>query len=160
MSEEPRLNSGRGLIDRKLVEAPPVILLLAFPRRHFWFVSSKVFFFSFFLGSFYCCCVYLSHTYSSIEATCPSMPAALFASRLCFIRFVCVDRSCFVWWTNAEARARIGRPQTSSSPQYFLLLAVPKRLFCFGSFVIIDVARCYLWLFTLYINTKISKNSC
>ena len=41
-----------------------------------------------------------------------------------------------------------------------LLLAVPRRLFCFGSLVILDVARCYLWLFTLYINIKISKNSC
>ena len=30
----------------------------------------------------------------------------------------------------------------------------------FGSLVILDVARCYLWLFTLYINIKISKNSC
>ena len=28
------------------------------------------------------------------------------------------------------------------------------------SLVILDVARCYLWLFTLYINIKISKNSC
>ena len=34
------------------------------------------------------------------------------------------------------------------------------KLFCFGSLVILDVARCYLWLFTLYINIKISKNSC
>ena len=34
------------------------------------------------------------------------------------------------------------------------------RLFCFGSLVILDVARCYLWLFTLYINIKIGKNSC
>ena len=32
--------------------------------------------------------------------------------------------------------------------------------YCFGSLVILDVARCYLWLFTLYINIKISKNSC
>ena len=32
--------------------------------------------------------------------------------------------------------------------------------FCFGSLVILDVARCYLWLFTLYINIKIGKNSC
>ena len=29
-----------------------------------------------------------------------------------------------------------------------------------GSLVILDVARCYLWLFTLYINIKIGKNSC
>ena len=33
-------------------------------------------------------------------------------------------------------------------------------VFCFGSLVILDVARCYLWLFTLYINIKIGKNSC
>ena len=44
--------------------------------------------------------------------------------------------------------------------QYFLLLDVPRRLFCFGSFVIFDVARCYLWLFTLYTKIKIGKNSC
>ena len=37
---------------------------------------------------------------------------------------------------------------------------VNLRLFCFGSLVILDVARCYLWLFTLYINIKIGKNSC
>ena len=41
-----------------------------------------------------------------------------------------------------------------------LLLVVPRRLFCFSSLVILDVARCYLWLFTLYINIKIGKNSC
>ena len=41
-----------------------------------------------------------------------------------------------------------------------VLLAVPRRLFCFGSLVILDVARCYLWLFTLYIKIKIGKNSC
>ena len=46
------------------------------------------------------------------------------------------------------------------APRWFLLLAVPGRLFCFGSLVILDVARCYLWLFTLYINIKISKNGC
>ena len=33
-------------------------------------------------------------------------------------------------------------------------------LTCFGSLVILDVARCYGWLFTLYINSKIGKNSC
>ena len=37
----------------------------------------------------------------------------------------------------------------------------PKAaFFCFGSLVILDVAHCYLWLFTLYINIKIGKNSC
>ena len=44
--------------------------------------------------------------------------------------------------------------------QYISLLAVPRRLFCFGSLVILVVARCYLWLFLLYINIKIGKNSC
>ena len=43
------------------------------------------------------------------------------------------------------------------APKKFLLLAVPRRLFCFGSLVILDVARCYLWLFTLYINIKYVK---
>ena len=46
------------------------------------------------------------------------------------------------------------------APQYFLLLVVLRRLFCFGVMVILDVARSYLWLFTLYINIKIGKNSC
>ena len=35
-----------------------------------------------------------------------------------------------------------------------------KNLFSVGSLVILDVARCYLWLFTLYVNSKIGKNSC
>ena len=38
--------------------------------------------------------------------------------------------------------------------------AIPRRLFCFGSLVILEVARCYLWLFTLYVNIKIGINSC
>ena len=33
----------------------------------------------------------------------------------------------------------------------------PKAVFCFGSLVILDVGRCYLWLFSLYINIKIGK---
>ena len=35
-----------------------------------------------------------------------------------------------------------------------------RRLFCFGSLVILDVACCYLSLFSLYINIKIGKNIC
>ena len=38
--------------------------------------------------------------------------------------------------------------------------AVSKSQFSDISLVILDVARCYLWLFTLYINIKIGKNSC
>ena len=42
-------------------------------------------------------------------------------------------------------RGLVGRGLVEA-PRYFLLLAVPGRLFCFGSLVILDVARCYLWL--------------
>ena len=41
-----------------------------------------------------------------------------------------------------------------------LFLAVPRRLFCFGSLVILDVVCRYLSLFLLYINIKIDKNRC
>ena len=95
-----------------------------------------------------------------IVATCPSILAARFAFCLYFIRFVFAVRSCF----SGEPKQNQGRgsvnPQISSSPQVISLLAVPRRLFCFGSLVILDVARCYLWLFSLYINIKIDKNSC
>ena len=58
------------------------------------------------------------------------------------------------------SRARADRPQTSWRPPVISLLAVPRLLFCFSSLVILDVACCYLWLFSLYINIKIGKNSC
>ena len=45
--------------------------------------------------------------------------------------------------------------QTSSSPPVILLLGVPRRLFCFGSLVVLDVLFRYLSLFLLYINIKI-----
>ena len=45
-------------------------------------------------------------------------------------------------------------------PPIISLLAVPRQLFSFGLLVILDVARCYLWLFSLHINIKIGKNSC
>ena len=52
-------------------------------------------------------------------------------------------------------------PKPTNQPtQVIIFLAVPMRLFCFGSFVISDVARCYLWLFSVYINIKIGKNNC
>ena len=34
------------------------------------------------------------------------------------------------------------------------------KIFCLDSLVISDVACCYLWLFSLYINIKIGENSC
>ena len=88
---------------------------------------------------------------SSIVATCPSIPAARFASLLCFIRFVLFD---------IRTMARVGRPQTGSNSLGISLLAVPRRLFCFGSLMILHVACCYLWLFSLYINIKIGNSSC
>ena len=42
-----------------------------------------------------------------------------------------------------------------SLPMSLGLGYVPRRLFCFGSLVILDVARCYVLLFPLYINIKI-----
>ena len=97
---------------------------------------------------------------SSILTTCPSIPAVRFAFLILFYSYVFVVLSCFEWGTKAEPRARVDRPQTSSSPPVISLLAVPGRLFCFGSLVILEVACCDLWLFSLYINIKIGKNSC
>ena len=46
-------------------------------------------------------------------------------------------------------------------PPVIFIAGRPKAaLLFFGSLVILDVARCYLLLFTLYINIKIGKNSC
>ena len=41
-----------------------------------------------------------------------------------------------------------------------LLLAVPRRLFCFDSLVGLDVVFRYLSLFLSYINIKIGRNRC
>ena len=65
-----------------------------------------------------------------------------------------------VWGTKPEIRARVGRPQTSWSPPVILLLAIPRQLFCFGSFVVLDVVFRYLSLFLLYITIEIGKNRC
>ena len=62
-------------------------------------------------------------------------------------------------WTGMDLGRGLVDRKLVEAPQ-FLLLAVPRRLFCFGSLVILDAARCYLWLFTLYINIEIGKNSC
>ena len=61
-------------------------------------------------------------------ATCPSIPAARFAFRVCF---VCVVYICFIWRTKAELRARVGRPQTSSSPPVIFLAGRPKAALLF-----------------------------
>ena len=48
----------------------------------------------------------------------------------------------------------MGRPQTSSSPSVILLLAVPKRLFCFGSSVVLDLVCSYVLFFLLDIKIE------
>ena len=79
------------------------------------------------------CCVYLIYTYSRIEATCPSIPAARFASRLClFVLFLL-----FVVVLSDEPRAGVGRPQTSSSPPVIFIAGRPKAallVWFFGDF--------------------------
>ena len=40
-------------------------------------------------------------------------------------------------------------------PRVIFIVRRPKAAFLFGSLVILDVARCYLWFFTLDINIKI-----
>ena len=54
-----------------------------------------------------------------------------------------------------EAWKREGLEEGMPPPAPIIsLLAVPRRLICFGSLVILDVACWYLWLFSLYINIK------
>ena len=48
-------------------------------------------------------------------------------------------------------------PPPPRTPSAILLLAVPRRLFCFGSLVILDVVCRYLSLSVLYINIEIGK---
>ena len=51
-------------------------------------------------------------------------------------------------------------PSPPPRPHEISLLAVRRRLFCFGSLVILDLACCYLLLssvFLLYINIKLVK---
>ena len=95
----------------------------------------------------------------SFNTSCPLFFLFVFYS-FCFI--VC---SCFVWGTKAESRARgladrkLVQAPPPPPPSNFIA-GFPRQLFCFGSLVILDVACCYLWLFSLYLNIKIGKNSC
>ena len=71
---------------------------------------------------------------SSIVAICPPIPAAHFAFRSCFIRFVFLVPSCCTWGTKAELRARVGRPQTSSSPPVIFIAGRLKAALLFWFF--------------------------
>ena len=57
-------------------------------------------------------------------------------------------------------RGLVDRKLVEATPPVIILLAVPRRLFCLGSLVILDVVCRYLSLFLLYINIKIGKNRC
>ena len=59
-----------------------------------------------------------------------------------------------------QGRGLVDRKLFKASSPVISLLAVPRSLFCFGDLAILDVARCYLWLFSVYINMKRGKNSC
>ena len=43
-------------------------------------------------------------------------------------------RSCCIWWTKTEAKARVGRPQTSSSPPVIFIAGRPKAALLFWFF--------------------------
>ena len=45
------------------------------------------------------------------------------------------------------------------TPPVLSLPAVPRRLFCFGSFVIFDVACCCLYLFSLCVDVGMGEDS-
>ena len=149
---------GRGLVGRWLLGPATVISLLAVPRRHFCFVSSNAsFWFNFLtrliavMSTVSTCLVCIS----SIVATCPPKPAARFVFSLCFI--------CFVFFFAVVVSGEPKRKQWRGLIDHKLLQTpsnFQRRIFCFGSLVILDVARCYLWLFSLHLNMKIDNNSC
>ena len=57
-----------------------------------------------------------------------------------------------------QGRGLVDRKLVKAPPLPVIsFLTVPRRLFCFVSLVILDVARCYLCLFSVYINIKIGK---
>ena len=94
--------------------------------------------------------------------TCPSIPDVHFALRLCFVLSFVVVLSGEP--KQNQGRGLVDRKQIQAppppAPSSNFTAGRPKAALLFGSLVILDVARCYLWLFLLYINIKIGKNSC
>ena len=80
---------------------------------------------------------------SSIVATCPSIPAACFAFRLCFIRFVLLFKVVFLVNKN-RLRSRVGLPQTSSIPQSNFIAGRPNAALLF---MVLSDFRCGALLF-------------
>ena len=148
MSEEPRQNKGRGLVDRKLVEAPQ--WFHHWPTQGGTSVLSPLScsFFVFSLARFIVVVSVVSICFIrdfSILATCPSMSAALFA--FCCVLFVFL---LFVVVLSGEPKQNQGQGLVDrklvQAPQ-----VVPRWFFWFGSLVILDVMCCYLLLFLLSI---------
>ena len=73
-------------------------------------------------------------------------------------KFQSCKQLCVLW--NAKSQTSSSPPPPPPPPVIFIAGRPKAALLFFGSLVILDVARCYLWLFTLYINIKIGKNSC
>ena len=73
--------------------------------------------------------------YSSIEVTCPSFPAARFASRLCFIRLFFLF---FIFVLSGELRQKQGRGLVDhklvQAPQVILIAGRPKAALLFWFF--------------------------
>ena len=129
MSEEPRQNYGRGLVDRKLVEAPSN-LIAGRPKAAILFCILLVVLFNILARFIVVVSICLVCNFS-IVAICPStqLPALLFVCVLFFVVY-----RCFIWRTKAELRARVGRPQTSSSPPVIFIAGRPKAALLFWFF--------------------------
>ena len=123
MSEEPRQNPGRGLVDRKLVEAPSDFIAgrpkAALLFCHFLLVFCVFFLLFLFFILFLACFIVVVSVVSicfvcdfSIEATCPPVSATCFV----FVVRSFPSYSWFLWWTEAEPGARVSWPQSTSSP--------------------------------------------
>ena len=57
-------------------------------------------------------------------------------------------------------RKLVEAPPPPPPPPSNFIADRPKAALLFGSLEILDVVCSYLWLFSLYINIKIGKNSC
>ena len=111
MSEEPGRSWERGLVGRRLVEAPQ--WFHCWPSRGGISVLSPLGCSFIFLTRFVVVVSVCLVCGFSVVATCPSvrLPALLFVCVLFFV--VC---GCFIWRTRAELGAGVGRPPAGSGP--------------------------------------------
>ena len=114
-----------------------------------------------------CCvyCVYLSYTYSSIEVTCPSIPAARFASRLCFsLFFFFFFLLLFVVVLPGEQRQKQGRglvdhKQVQAPPPVICIAGRPKAALLFWFFGDFRCGALLFMVIHVIYKPKIGKNS-